>query len=93
MDYIVVRTSEGVKRIHLSEISVLIVESTAVSVTAYALGELIANKVKVIFCDRARNPQAELVPLHGSHDTTGKICQQMEYSINRKQVRKRVRCV
>ena len=35
MDYLVVRNSEGTKRIHLSEISVLMIESTAVSLTAY----------------------------------------------------------
>ena len=33
MDYLVVRNTDGVKRIHLSEISVLMIESTAVSLT------------------------------------------------------------
>ena len=68
MDYLVVRTLEAVKRIHISEIGVLMVESTAVSITAYALCELTEHKVKVIFCDQERNPHAELIPLHGAHD-------------------------
>ena len=40
MDYLVVRSKDGVKRIHLSEISVLLLESTAISLTAYLLCEL-----------------------------------------------------
>ena len=34
MDYLVVRNKDRVTRIHLSEISVLILESTAISLTA-----------------------------------------------------------
>lgn len=40
MDYLVIRNQEGVKRIHLSEISVLMLESTAISLTAYLLSKL-----------------------------------------------------
>ena len=40
MGYLVVRNQEGIKRVHLSEISVLILESTAISLTAYLLCEL-----------------------------------------------------
>ena len=44
MGYLVVRIQEGLKRVHLSEISVLILESTVISLTAYLLCEL--NKQK-----------------------------------------------
>ena len=50
MDYITVRTLEETRRVHISEIGVLMLESTAISITAYALCELLAHKVKVIFC-------------------------------------------
>lgn len=65
MDYLVVRTLNEVKRVHLSEIGVLILESTAISVTSYLLCELLQRKIKVIFCDHERNPCGELVPTHG----------------------------
>ena len=45
---------------HISEISVLVIESTAVSVTAALLCELIKKKVKVIFCDEKHNPLSDL---------------------------------
>ena len=77
MDYITVRTLEETRRVHISEIGVLMLESTAISITAYALCELLAHKVKVIFCDHQRNPYGELLPSSGSHDSTAKIRQQL----------------
>ena len=74
-----VRGEETVK-VHINEIEMLIVESTAVSFTAYLMNELIKNKVKVIFCDEKRNPSSELLPYYGSHDTSAKIRHQMEWT-------------
>lgn len=76
--YLVVRGQET-KRIHINEISMLIIESTAVSMTAYLLSELVKNKVKVIFCDEKRNPLSELLPYYGSHDTSLKIRNQIQW--------------
>lgn len=77
--YLVVRQDTTTK-IHLSEISILMIESTAVSMTAYLLSELMKKKVKVIFCDEKRNPSSELIPYYGSHDTSMKIRKQIEWS-------------
>lgn len=78
MGYLVVRKDTTVK-VHLSEISTLMIETTAVSITAALISELIKKKVKVIFCDEKRNPAAELMPFYGSHDTSAKIRKQMEW--------------
>ena len=80
LDYLVVGTVDDIVRVHLSEIGVLIIESTAVSITAYLLNELVKRKVKVIFCDGERNPCSELVPMHGCHDSSAKIRQQLGWS-------------
>lgn len=69
LGFMVVRGEETVK-IHITDIEILVIESTAVSLTAYLLNELIKNKVKVIFCDEKRNPSSELLPYYGSHDTS-----------------------
>lgn len=79
LGFMVVRGQETV-RVHINEIETLIVESTAVSMTAYLLSELIKNKVKVIFCDEKRNPSSELIPYYGAHDTSAKIRHQMAWS-------------
>ena len=77
--YLVVRGSETTK-IHLNEIGMLIIESTAVSMTSYLLNELVKNKIKVVFCDEKRNPSSELVSYYGSHDTSAKIRKQIEWT-------------
>ena len=53
LGYLVVRGDEVVK-IVLSEISTLLIESTAVSLTASLIAELAKRKIKVIFCDEKR---------------------------------------
>ena len=79
LGYLVVRRDDVVK-VHLSEISTLIIETTSVSLTAALLSELVKKKIKVIFCDEKRNPSSELIPYYGSHDTSAKIKNQIEWS-------------
>lgn len=78
MNYLVVRGTET-KRIHLSEISTLLIESTAVSLTAVLLNECLKQKIKIIFCDEKRNPTAELLPYYGAHDVSKKIKVQINW--------------
>ncbi|MFR5732850.1 MAG: type II CRISPR-associated endonuclease Cas1 [Clostridium sp.] len=83
LGYLVVR-NENVTKIHLGEISTLLIESTAVSITTSLLAELIKKKIKVIFCDEKRNPSSELVGYYGSHDTSSKVRNQIQWSRNSK---------
>ena len=83
LGYLVVR-KEITTKIHISEISTLIIETTAVSFTACLLNELVKHKIKVIFCDEKRNPSSELIPYYGSHDTSVKVRKQVQWSIDDK---------
>ena len=58
----------------------LLIETTEASLTAALLAEMMERKIKVIFCDRKRNPSAELVPYYGAHDVSAKIKQQIAWS-------------
>lgn len=80
MGYLVVRTEEQTKKVHLDEISVLLIENTAVSITGYLLAELNEKKIKVIFCDHKRNPFGELVSYYGCHDCSEKVRRQIRWS-------------
>ena len=81
MGYLVVRQDKTTK-IHLSDISVLLIESTAVSLTAALLASLTKNKIKVVFCDEKRQPSSELIPYYGCHDCSGKIRAQVSWDKN-----------
>ena len=79
MGYLVIRKND-ITKIHLSEVEILIIESTAVSLTAALLCELTKKKIKVILCDEKRNPSSELIGYYGAHDTSLKIRNQIAWS-------------
>mgnify|MGYP002524190298 FL=1 len=78
LNYLIVR-GETEKRIYVNEINTLIVQSTAVSLTAALMCELSKNNVKVIFCDEKCNPQTELVPYYGAHNTSKRYKMQLTW--------------
>lgn len=79
MGYMIIR-QEDIVKVHVSEISTVLIESTAVSLTAVLLAELTRQKIKVIFCDEKRNPSSELVAYYGSHDTSNKVRMQIQWT-------------
>lgn len=79
LGYMVVRNEE-VTKIYLGEISTVLIESTAVSITTSLLAELAKKKIKVIFCDEKRNPSSELIGYYGSHDTSNKVRKQIQWN-------------
>lgn len=85
LGYLVVRDVNSSVKIHIDEISVLVLENTATSLTCALLNELVNKKIKVIFCDEKRNPKSELTPYYGSHDSSLKIKNQIAWETNIKQ--------
>ncbi len=69
LNYVIIR-GEQERRIIVDEINTMIIQSTAVSLTAALLCELVKHNVKVVFCDEKSNPQSELIPYYGAHNTS-----------------------
>lgn len=84
LNYLVIR-GEKEKKIYINEINTLIVQSTAVSLTAALLADLAQNNVKVIFCDEKCNPQTELVAYYGAHNTSKRYKEQFMWKEQTKQ--------
>lgn len=82
-NYLVIR-SDTVKRIHIDEISVLLIENTGCALTASLLELLWNKKVAVIFCDRKRNPGAQLIPYYNSHDCSARTFAQINWDDDHK---------
>ena len=70
---------EQEKKIFIDEINTLIIQSTAVSLTVSLLCELIKRNIKVIFCDEKHNPQSELLPYYGAHNTSKRYKEQIAW--------------
>lgn len=85
LGYMVVRDSNDTVRVHISEISVLIIENINTSMTAALLCELSRQKVKVIFCDEKLTPYGELIPYYGSHDSSLSVRNQIDWKEDSKQ--------
>ena len=79
MGFMVVRAEET-KKIFLDEIAVLLIENPAVSLTGCLLEALTTKKIRVIFCDTKRNPNAELVPYYNAYDCSRKSKAQIAWS-------------
>ena len=77
-NYLIIRNEE-IQMVHLSEINIVVIDSTQVSITTYLISELSKRKIKVIFCDELRNPTAELVPYYGAHNTSKKVLNQIKW--------------
>ena len=79
MNYLVCRSEEQTK-VFIPEISTLILESTAISLTSALLSELIKNNVKIIFCDEKHNPESELVSYYGNYNVVENIKKQFAWT-------------
>lgn len=97
LGYLVCRGEEE-KRVFIPEISVLILESTAISITTAILSELVKNGVKIIFCDEKHNPESEVCPYYGTYNSFGVISKQMGWSRENKEliwtyiIKEKIRC-
>lgn len=85
-NYLLVRNDE-IKMIHLSEIDTIIIDTTAVSITAFLIAELIKRKIKLIFCDENHNPTGEVIPYYGNHRTSKRVSEQVDWN---EDIKKRV---
>lgn len=70
LNYLIIRSDRGENKIYLSEINTLIIQSTAVSMTAALLNDLTKENVKIIFCDEKHNPFGELLPYYGVYNSS-----------------------
>lgn len=77
LNFLIFKTAETTKKIFLDEINVLIVQSTAVSITSSLLCELIKRNIAIIFCDEKHNPISQLLPLSNSYNSFKKISEQI----------------
>lgn len=79
--FLCVRQESGLQQFHLDDVNSIIIDSLQVNFTAYLLCEITKRKVSVVICDEAHNPLGQFLPLHGAHNCTKKINEQLEWSV------------
>lgn len=76
----VVRREDDTTKVHLSEISSVVLQTNQVFVSAYLLSELAKAKVTFVVSDEKCGPVGQYLPLYGAHNTSKRIAEQMEWS-------------
>ena len=78
--YLVVRKEDDTAKVHLSEISSVVLQTNQVYISAYLLSELAKAKVSFVVADEKRNPIGQYLPLYGAHNTSKRIGEQLEWT-------------
>ncbi|WP_302718752.1 type II CRISPR-associated endonuclease Cas1 [uncultured Senegalimassilia sp.] len=78
--YLVVRKEDDTAKVHLSEISSVVLQTNQVYISAYLLSELAKAKVSFIVADEKHNPIGQYLPLYGAHNTSKRIGEQLEWT-------------
>lgn len=77
--YMVVRKEDDTVKIHLSEISSIVLQTMQVNISAYLLAELAKQKVSLVTSDEKCNPIGQYLPLYGAHNVSKRIGEQLAW--------------
>lgn len=75
----VVRKEDETSKVHLSEVSSVILQTQQVYLSAYLLSEFAKNKISLVVSDEKHNPVGQYLPLYGAHNTSKRIVEQLRW--------------
>ena len=78
-NHLIFRTAMEQELIHLTEIDVLLLETTDITITTMLIKRLVDENILVLFCDDKRLPIAKLLPFYGRHDSSLQLSRQLEW--------------
>lgn len=79
-NHLVFKDVSRTELIHLSEVDILLLETTDIVLSTMLVKRLIDENVLVIFCDDKRLPTAHLMPYYGRHDSSLQLANQIAWS-------------
>lgn len=79
-NYIIVRKIDDIAKIHISEVSTIIVDTLECVITTYLINELFKNKVKLVFTNEKRIASGEIIPYFGHTSSSKKISLQSNWN-------------
>lgn len=74
-----VRKEDDTTKVHLSEVSSIVLQTNQVYISAYLLSELAKEKISFVVADEKCSPIGHYLPLYGSHNTSKRIAEQLEW--------------
>ncbi|QIW53565.1 type II CRISPR-associated endonuclease Cas1 [Lactococcus raffinolactis] len=83
-NHLIFKSSSKSEMIHLSEIDLLICETTDISITTMLLKKLADENILTIFCDEKRLPSSQMLPYYGRHDSSLQLTRQISWLEDKK---------
>lgn len=83
-NHLIFKSSTKSEMIHLSEIDLLICETTDISITTMLLKKLADENILTIFCDEKRLPSSQMLPYYGRHDSSLQLTRQISWQDDKK---------
>ena len=85
-NHLVYKSSSQNEMIHLSEIDVLLLETTDILITTMLIKRLVDENILILFCDDKRLPIGKLLPFYGRHDSSLQLSRQINWPFERKSI-------
>ncbi|MBY5035507.1 type II CRISPR-associated endonuclease Cas1 [Streptococcus gallolyticus] len=79
-NHLIFKDASQTEMIHLSEIDILLLETTDIVITTMLIKRLVDENILVIFCDDKRLPVAMLTPFYGRHDSSLQLSRQIAWN-------------
>ncbi|MBF8808619.1 MAG: type II CRISPR-associated endonuclease Cas1 [Enterococcus lacertideformus] len=83
-NHLIYKSATQNEMIHLSEIDVLMLETTDILITTMLIKRLVDENILILFCDDKRLPIGKLLPFYGRHDSSLQLGRQINWTLERK---------
>lgn len=78
-NHLIFKDASRTELIHLSEVDILLLETTDIVLSTMLIKRLVDENILVIFCDDKRLPTAYLMPYYGRHDSSLQLSRQIAW--------------
>lgn len=85
-NHLIYKSIDQHEMIHLSEIDVLILETTDITLTTMLIKRLVDENILMLFCDDKRLPIGKLLPFYARHDSSLQLSKQIKWEESVKSV-------
>jgi len=79
-NHLIFKDASRTELIHLSEVDILLLETTDIVLSTMLIKRLVDENILVIFCDGKRLPTAYLMPYYGRHDSSLQLSRQIAWN-------------
>ncbi|MBV1943608.1 type II CRISPR-associated endonuclease Cas1 [Streptococcus parasuis] len=78
-NHLIFKDATRTEMIHLSEVDILLLETTDILLSTMLIKRLVDENILVIFCDDKRLPTAHLMPYYARHDSSLQLSRQIDW--------------